>query len=86
MQSSDGGRPKVLLNVLVNEELESSKMKVGKYHADRTYQFARYINTNSIGENRSTIGFIDGTIEYSSGETHRKDSNRRKIKSFRATL
>ena len=70
MQSSDSEQPKVLLNILVNEVLESNKLRVGNYQAGRTHQFARYSSGRSV----------------SSGETHEKDSNGRKIKTSRATL
>ena len=86
IQSSDSGKPKVLLNVLVNEVLESNKLKVDIYQRNTTHQFARY-TTNSIGwSNNSTIGWNKAITENSSDETHEKDSNGRKIKTSRATL
>ena len=60
----------VILNVLVNEVLESEKLQVTRYEVNKTHQFARYHN---------------GTTETNSREAYEKDSNGRKIKTSPAT-
>ena len=79
-KSSYAVKRKELLNVFVNEVLESKKLEVVKCHAkvphstyySRNYQFARYISNK--------------TTEKGSHETHEKDSNGREIKTSRAKI
>ena len=79
-KSSFTVKQKQLLNVFVNEVLESEKLKVVKCHWNEPYssyyshkyQFARYID--------------DETKEKRTNETYEKDSNGREIKTSRAKI
>ena len=91
---------KVLLRMLVNEVLESEKLKVGVYQKNKTHQFARYNNTTSTIGKRKVTGNNSSSIVYkkrtrkniqkkdkknTKKETFGKDSNGRQIKTSRAT-
>ena len=67
-KSSYAVKRKELLNVFVNEVLESKKQEVVRYQENKTYQFARYS--------------VNATTEIDSDKTFEKDSNGIKIKTF----
>ena len=69
-QSSAGEEKIVLLGVLVNEVLQSKKLKIAKYDSRISYQFAQYIR----------YGNIPNDYE---GEIHEKDSNGNRIRTSR---
>ena len=99
-QSKDAEEHNVLLRMLVNEVLESEKLKVDEYQQNKTHQFARY-KESSVKRGKATNAAIISTIEgkrrkiqkkdsdeiakEDSDETFENDSNGRQIKTSRAT-
>ena len=71
LQSNSSEEKLVLLGVLINEVLQSHKLKVAKFDRTIKYQFAQYIRYGEIPNDYHK-------------EIHEKDSNGKKIRTSRA--